>query len=48
MNEKANAGQDQIQFNLNTIIKDLQYDWLAILLITVSVGLLTYVLLAFR
>ena len=48
MNDKTNAGQGQLQFNLYTILKDLRYDWLAILLITVSVGMLTYVGAAFR
>lgn len=48
MNDKTNTGQEQLQFNLYTILKDLQYDWLAILLITISVGIFAYVGLSFR
>ena len=48
MKEKSSSGQTQWQFNIYTILKDLRYDWLAILLITVSVGLITQVIAAVR
>lgn len=47
MKELNTAENNRQSFNLYTVLKDIQYDWLVIVLITAAVGLLSYVGLSY-
>ena len=43
MNEWNSADNNRQSFNLYTVLKDIQYDWLVIVLITAAAGMLAFV-----